>query len=682
MWLDRLSAHSTSNSPAATPSGNRSFSPAPNRRPYLTPGPQRPGLNPRSSSLSLLSPNSSSSSLPLAAARVPNGSGLRVQINSSPPADVPEPSKVLEDLLGGPPKRALPDDQTESPQQRPEEVVADIEFGDLSLQAFAQGEVDHPKRPSHVHTRSTESIEEYGKAKDKFEDLHRSVSACDEVLKSVEMYLQGFQSDLGAVSAEIQILQDRSSSLTTRLENRKVVEKLLGPAVEDISISPAVVRKISEGPVDEGFPKALQELEKRSKAVEAKAKGGPNIKALDDLRPLLEDLTNKAVERIRDYIVAQIKALRSPSINAQIIQQQGFLKYKELYAFLARHQRKLADELCQAYINTMRWYYLHHFSKYHEALQKMKLHAIDQHDAMGNESAPKRSGTKVPTMPHEAFSIGRRLDLLKSSTNNALTLHVLEEDKATHYLELPFHTYNLALIDNASFEYTFLTSYFAPAQSYQSLNRTFNQIFEPTFSLGQSLTRSLIDTSLDALGILLCVRLTQHFAFELQRRKVAAVESYINATNMLLWPRFQQVMDVHCKSIQALTASLPGRPAAGSSLLGGPSSSASAAAAADQSTAPVALTQRFANFLHGVLALSAEAADDEPVSHSLVRLRGEYEAYLVKRSKGIAENRKKTRFLFNNASLVGTILEGTSGRLADEMRAHFAELRDQHGDGA
>ncbi|KAK7523338.1 Sac2 family protein [Phyllosticta citriasiana] len=684
MWLDRLSAHSTQNSPSATPVGARSYSPAPNRRPYLTPGPQRPGLNPRSSSLSLLSPNSSSSSLPLAA-RAPNGSGLRVQINSSPPADVPDPSKVLEDILGGPPKRALPDDQPDSLVERPEEVVADIEFGDLSLRAFAQGDVDYPKRPSHVHTRSTESIEEYGKAKDKFEDLHRSVAACDEVLKSVEMYLQGFQSDLGAVSAEIQILQERSSSINTKLENRKIVEKLLGPAVEDISISPAAVRKIAEGPVDEGFPKALQELEKRSKAVNAKSKGGPNVKALDDLRPLLDDLTNKAVERIRDYIVAQIKALRSPSINAQIIQQQGFLKYKELYAFLARHQRQLADELCQAYINTMRWYYLHHFTKYHEALQKMKVHVIDQHDAMGNEAGPKRSGamlgnSKMPAMPHETFSIGRRLDLLKTSTHNALTLHVLEEDKATHYLELPFHTFNLALIDNASFEYTFLTSYFSPAQSYRSINRIFSQIFEPTFSLGQTLTRSLIADSLDALGILLCVRLTQHFAFELQRRKVPAVESYTNATNMLLWPRFQQVMDAHCKSIAALTASLPGRPAAGSSLLASASSSsASSASAADgQSTAPVALTQRFANFLHGVLALSAEAADDEPVSHSLVRLRAEYDAYLVKRSKGIAEARKRTRFLFNNASLVGTILEGTSGRLAEEMREHFREVRERN----
>ncbi|KAK8159411.1 Sac2 family protein [Phyllosticta citrichinensis] len=682
MWLDRLSAHSTqpSPSPSSTPVAARSFSPAPNRRPYLTPGPQRPGLNPRSSSLSLLSPNSSSSSLPLAA-RAPTASGLRVQINSSPPADVQDPSKVLEDILQGPPKRALPDDQPEILGERPEEVVADIEFGDLSLQAFAQGEVDYPKRPFHVHIRSTESVEEYGKAKDKFEDLHRSVAACDEVLKSVEMYLQGFQSDLGAVSAEIQILQDRSSSLNTKLENRKIVEKILGPAVEDLTISPAVVRKIAEGPVDEGFPKALQELEKRSKAVEAKANGGPNVKALDDLKPLLEDLTNKAVERIRDYLVAQIKALRSPSINAQIIQQQGFLKYKELYAFLARHQKQLAEELCRAYINTMRWYYLHHFTRYHEALQKMKLHAIDQHDAMGNEAGPKRGNNKMPAMPHETFSIGRRLDLLKTSTHNALTLHVLEEDKATHYLELPFHTFNLALIDNASFEYTFLTSYFAPAQSSQSINRTFSQIFEPTFALGQALTRSLIDASLDALGILLCVRLTQAFAFELQRRKVPAVEAYTNATNMLLWPRFQQVMDAHCKSIAALTSSLPGRPAAGSSLLasaGSSSSSSSASAAADaQSTAPVALTQRFANFLHGVLVLSADAADDEPVSHSLVRLRAEYVAYLEKRSKGIAEARKRTRFLFNNASLVGTILEGTGGRLAEEMRGYFREVRER-----
>src|SRR3954469_12759153 len=73
------------------------------------------------------------------------------------------------------------------------------------------------------------------KEKDKFEDLHKSILACDEVLKSVETYLTNFQTDLAAVSAEIESLQNRSIALNTKLQNRKVVEKLLGPAVEDIS---------------------------------------------------------------------------------------------------------------------------------------------------------------------------------------------------------------------------------------------------------------------------------------------------------------------------------------------------------------------------------------------------------------------------------------------------------------
>ena len=92
----------------------------------------------------------------------------------------------------------------------------------------------------------------------KFEDLHRSIRACDDVLNSVEINLTKFQNDLGAVSAEIETLQARSTALSIRLENRKVVEKGLGPIVEEITISPAVVRKISEGMIDEAWVKHWQ----------------------------------------------------------------------------------------------------------------------------------------------------------------------------------------------------------------------------------------------------------------------------------------------------------------------------------------------------------------------------------------------------------------------------------------
>lgn len=117
------------------------------------------------------------------------------------------------------------------------------------------------------------------------------IKACDDVLQSVEVSLTNFQKDLGAVSAEIETLQSRSTALNTKLENRKTVEKLLGPAVEEISIAPAVVKRISEGPIDNTWVKALEDLEMRSRIIDHKIKGPDRILAASDLRPLLEDLT-------------------------------------------------------------------------------------------------------------------------------------------------------------------------------------------------------------------------------------------------------------------------------------------------------------------------------------------------------------------------------------------------------
>ena len=134
------------------------------------------------------------------------------------------------------------------------------------------------------------------KEKEKFEELHQSIRACDEVLRNVESNLTSFKNDLGAVSAEIETLQARSLALSVRLENRKTVEKVLGPIVEEITISPAVIRKISEGTMDEAWIRALSEVEKRSKALDAKSKEGRKIKGLDNLKPLLGHLITKVLQ--------------------------------------------------------------------------------------------------------------------------------------------------------------------------------------------------------------------------------------------------------------------------------------------------------------------------------------------------------------------------------------------------
>jgi hypothetical protein len=669
MWLERFSTQSGQSTPSAG-SPSRPYSPAPRKSFQLSPNsiPRRPGLPSRTTSLSVASLGGSTDSLP-GAARIPGPSNLRRDLAGSPAVDVQNPVDVLDRILGplqvkGQDARGGGGGDDANVPGTPEQ---DIDFGDLSLEQFASAPAPaQPASNKALKVSTDATVEDFEKEKDKFEDLHTSIVACDEVLSSVETYLTSFQADLAAVAAEIETLQNRSSTLNTKLENRKVVEKVLGPEVEAFGIPPAAVRKITEGTVDESWVRALEELERRSKSIDMKLKEGKDMKAAQDVRPLIDDVSNKAVERIRDYVVSQVRALRSPNINAQIIQQNSFLRYRGVFGFLAQRQPQLAEEITQAYVNTMRWYYLNHFTRYKAALDNLNIHHIDQTEAIAAD--PMRKTSKPGAPPHDAFSIGRRMEILRTTNDTALSSYLAEEDKGTHYLEVPFRAFNLALVDNASAEYSFLTEFFTK-QSFHATNRRFNEIFQPTFDLGHALTRQLVEQSADALGVLACVRLNQHFSFELQRRKIPAGEGYTNGTNMLLWPRFQRIIDVHCESVRKLTASLSGKPA-GSAL------SLTSSSSAAQTTAPHPLTQRFANFLHGILSLSSEAGDDEPISSSLGRLRKEYEAFLVKQSKSVPEARKRDRFMYNNYSLICTIVADTEGKMAEEFKGYFTDLRD------
>ncbi|MCJ1479157.1 hypothetical protein MMC13_007841 [Lambiella insularis] len=678
MWLDRLSNQPT---PSGSPSmaQSRSYSPAPRRANHLAPGAQsRPNYSPRSSSLSVVSRSNTSTTSLQGVGKLTNGSTLKQEITAS--QDVDNPLDVLRRVIGSSVSKENPTHsatEADTSIEKPQSLVEDIAFNGMSLDDFVQfpPEGAQERTQSRAHSQfSAQSVEEYDKEKDKFDDLHRSILACDNVLKSVEISLTSFQRDLGHVSAEIETLQNRSTALNTRLENRKVVEKLLGPAVEDVSISPTIVRIISEDPIDENWSKALADLGKKLKVIESKLKGSDTIKAVTDIKPLLDNLTNKAVERIRDYLVVQVKSLRSPNINAQIIQQRTLLKYKDLYVFLYRHHLPLAEGIAQAYINTMRWYFMNNFTRYRQALEKLSTYQVDRHDALGNDQSVQRAnkapGARPAQASHDAFNIGRRMDILKSANATAMSSYLAEEDKTLHHIEVPFRNFNRALIDNVSSEYSFLSEFFYTT-SFPQMSRRFTEIFEPTFSLGQSLTKDLIDSTYDCLGILLCVRLNQHFAFELQRRKVPVADGYINGTNMLLWPRFQVAMDLHCESIRQLATTVSSRSAASKLSFTGNASDAS-----KQSTAPHYLTQRFGLFLYGILAVSYDAGDDEPVSSSLSRLRNEYEVFLGKASRGAGvDAKKRERFLGNNYALVLTIIADTEGKLALEQKRHFEELK-------
>ncbi|PHH77038.1 hypothetical protein CDD83_4175 [Cordyceps sp. RAO-2017] len=669
MWLDRL-AGGTSGSSTPHPVG-RPYSPLPRRTPsalspYVTS--QRPGHSTRSSSLSIVS-NDSFTSL-LSSSRRLNISGLR---HSSTPAVTCSPTGMLGRWLSG---KEYSSDGSE--EQTALILEADLEFN-ADFRGFALTELvsfvqnTDPADLQHeqvVHEISLPPSDaplpdcvrrrfERGKGDESnVEDLHRSVLACDDILNSVDNNLSSFRNELAAVSADIETLQSRSTALNRRLENRIEMEKLLGPIVEELSVSPDLIFKILDGHMDESWLMALAAVERKTIAYHKKRSLSRSRRnpSSEQLEPLLEKLTIRAAERIRDFLVVQIKALRSPHINAQIIQQQSFLRFKDMYSFLQKRHSSLAQEISLAYMNTMRWYYHNQFSR---------------HDTLGHEDTTRMaaviSSSRAAGPPFDAFNLGHRMDLLKAKNMTALPSYLAEEERTTHFIEAPFRNFNLALMDNASAEYTFLASFFSPAISLSQVSKNFNYIFEPAFELGRVLSRSLVGETFDSLGILMCIRLNQLFAFELQRRKVPALDGYINATNMLLWPRLQLVMDRHCESMRQLTHSLPTKP------------TRSTEDTSKITTAPHVVTQRFGRLLHGFLRLSADAGDNEPLVASLHRLRSEVETFLIRQSQSFgADERRSNRFLYNNFSLILTIMGDADGMLAADHRMHFEQLKAAH----
>lgn len=149
-WLDRLSIHS---GPGSNIPPGRPYSPAPapassRNSLQLPPRPQasRPSLQTRSTSLNLVSHNE----LP-ASARISRESSLKNQLSQSPTPDTIDPLQALSSILGvslKEPNIAVNEvnDGESDVQEKPSQLVEDIDFGDLSLQDFIERNA-----PRHAH---------------------------------------------------------------------------------------------------------------------------------------------------------------------------------------------------------------------------------------------------------------------------------------------------------------------------------------------------------------------------------------------------------------------------------------------------------------------------------------------------------------------------------------------------
>ncbi|KAL1919768.1 uncharacterized protein VTP21DRAFT_1699 [Calcarisporiella thermophila] len=547
---------------------------------------------------------------------------------------------------------------------------ADIASLSKILQPSQEGELDQFIRDSFakgidlreyaqqierdLSTIEKEHEDDYVRQTENFVLLHQQIESCDSILETMENMLSTFQSDLGKISAEIQTLQDRSSSMAIKLKNRKGVEDKLSEVLDGLVVPPYMIKKIFESDIDDVWIAYLTEIDKKMGYV--KSNRDKSIRALRDVGPKLEKLRLKAADKIREFLLNKIRSLRIPNTNVQIIQQSILHKHKPLFGFLMERHREAAAEVRQTYVNTMRWYYFNHFERYLRGLQKLQLTIADKNHLIGQEEGGMLAGPFVSKLAlkdkSNVFALGDRSEILKNPENNIVLIHIAEQNNQKYPYEALFRSFNLTMIDNASTEYLFLVEFFSRDEksATEIAKSAFIDIFEPTQKMGLNATKQFVETSHDAVGILLCIRINMQLSLELQRRRVPALESYTNATNMLLWPRFQLIMNKHIESVKKAVSKISAKD-----------------------THPHYITRRFAEFAASLLVLNDDY-NDAILIQSLQRLRNEVDALLNKISAEFSDRKNSLIFLINNYDLVITVLTGAGGKSVEPEIDHFRTL--------
>ncbi|KAG0316787.1 Vacuolar protein sorting-associated protein 52 [Dissophora globulifera] len=528
--------------------------------------------------------------------------------------------------------------------------ISEFQEDEFVKQALAKG-MDLREYAHHIESEldlvGQDHEDDYIYQSQAFVDLHGQIKSCDEILETMENLLSIFQTDLGNISSEIQTLQSKSVSMSIQLKNRMAVENNLNNLLEGILVTPQLIRKIYDGEVDETWLGALTEL--NSKMHHAKTRQGRHIRALKEVGPELERLRIKTVEKIREFLLAKIKSFRIPNTNVQIMQHSVLLKYKELNQFAMERHGEVAAEIRQTYANTLRWYFSNQFENYATGLEKLQSVIGDKYEMLCTDESARKGlfgTTKALHQKTNVFAVGSRLDTLKNQDAGLILIHVANEKNLKYSYEALFRSFNLALIDNASSEYLFLIEYFSKRSQpdIEGIRGVFNHIFEPTLKLGLANVKVYADSSFDAIGILLCLRINHQLSKELERRKIPMLDKYRDAIHMALWPRFQVVVDMHIESVRKAKTKI--KPT---------------------NVHPHWIARRYGEFASSLLLLNDEHTDVMP---RLALLRLETSSLFETMSKTFSDTKSRLIFLINTFDLVLTLLA--------DVRTSGVEVENEH----
>jgi len=489
------------------------------------------------------------------------------------------------------------------------------------------------------------SIDDYVASFGSFESLHKEIQDTDQILEKMEKMLGTFQADLSSISDEIRMLQGDSLQMNVKLRNRRALQSLMSEYVNSVVVSPSLVKQICEEEINEAYLDYLSELNRKLDHV--KQQEMQKLPSAAQTMPQLENLRTRAVARIKDFLLQKINTLKKPRTNLQILQRNVLVRFKFFTQFLAEHHPAVAREVQQHYVETMSAQYLKQFRTYVLSLQKLELeYAPTKADMLVSGEWQSSGGARrfldnIGLGPSvtlnnrgNVFSLSGRDAILKELEKDPIIAHT-HKDKVKYYHEQLFRSHQMLLMDTATSEFLFLNDFF-DTKGDQSL---FVDVFGKTTQFFLDSLETFLSNCWDSVGLLLMVRIVEHYRRCMQRRQVTCLDSYLDAQQLMIRPRLRIVLDENVRSLRkAGQTNLP--PVANT-----------------HPTHPHLVTRRYAELAASLFALSTPEAGalTEALQQPLMSMQQEVVALCKAMASNLGSADAGLVFLVNNYDLVLTV---------------------------
>ncbi|CCH59077.1 hypothetical protein TBLA_0B02350 [Henningerozyma blattae CBS 6284] len=519
----------------------------------------------------------------------------------------------------------------------------------------------------------------------------------NDLVPKLRQDIIGFNNQLQSFTNDLGYIREKSNELKSLLESNSTMLKDISPLVDDLILSPNSINDIINGKICNKWQSNIEYI-RNKREIYSKYNDTTNEKDevpidFKQLNKVLDDLEKVLLERSKKFIVHKIKALRNhDTIPSQKIQEK-LLEVKEIFPFIVDNNYSLALELRQAYAYTMRWYYKSYFARYIRSLTILPLKNIDNQYALGNglsnTSVNSAASYLFPTYLSSTYSksinlisdeniadyfqINKRLNILTQADNTVMVSQIAENNPKENYLEIGFKNLNLAILDNCKAEFKFLNEFFHTSNDKEELSGILEQIFQPTLDEATKYTEALLEYSFDIFGVLISIRIGQQLQYEANRSELPVISDYINSQLIILWPKFQQLVDFQCDSIRKIAVTTNIAKGFGTSKN------------SDSLTTPHELTVQFSQFLTSFLTLAIAHKNDidersEPVYNSITRLRNDFETIMTKCSKKSSSPERflATNYLYLYNALQQKILRMDEDETGDSMPLIIKETEEHY----